>query len=150
LGYRLAVRTCEHIDLSEPIVCKGEVWRDLQRLASLRDRVLVLVAAEEYQRQRAVDRWRKGIQLLRSLDFVSRLVQPASPRQIVRVPLVRARIVRVQVNRPAELLFRARPVPIVEVLDMRERGVRFGEGLVDLQRSSGGGARLGERLARRQ
>src|SRR5262249_61151886 len=104
---RFQVPTGEPGALSKPIMCKRKGRRDLQRLASLLDRLLVLVAAEEDQCQRAVGCWRKGIELLRSLDFVSRLVQAASPHQVVCVPLVRARIIRVQVNRSTELLFRA-------------------------------------------
>src|SRR6266850_4646122 len=72
-------------------------------------------------------------------------VMPPHRREKKCVPVMGRRIVRIKRNCLLEFSLCARPVPVVLSFDPRQRGMRFGECVVYLQRFHGCRFRLGVR-----
>ena len=94
-----------------------EVGVELQGLVTLRDRLFVLSREEVHLRHDNVDDGRCRVELLGALYLREALFVPSHGREKLGIPLVRGRVVGLQVERAAELALRVGPVPLV-----RKRG----------------------------
>ncbi len=92
---------------------------------------------------------RQRIQLPRPLALGHCFVEPSLPGKKLGIPLVCGRVLRIELNRPSELVLRPRPVVIIVLFDQGQRCVRLGETVIELQRPQGGGAGCGHQLVLR-
>ena len=74
------------------------------------------------------------IELLRGVPFDERFVQPSARREQEAVPLMRRRVLRVELDRATELPPRFLPAPVVHEQHPRQRRVRLRQRLVERQR----------------
>src|SRR5215467_12191407 len=73
-----------------------------------------------------------GLELLRAQDFSNRLVEPPHRGQILGIPLMSGRIVRVEFEGSLERALSSRPVPLIES-NPGERVLGLGKRVVKLQ-----------------
>ena len=90
------------------------------------------------------------LQLERALALGQRLLRASEHNKGVRVPVMRGRIVGIQLEGAPELLLGGRQVPVIKKMNHRQGAVRFRQRAVDLQRLEGGGLRFRHGLPRRQ
>ena len=95
------------------------------------------------------DNWRERVQLLCPLHFGFRFRKPVQARQKHAIPLMGCWIIWIQINRPLELLLGRNPVPVVGLTHHGQRGVGFGERVIQGKSFLRGGASLRKRIARR-
>src|ERR1700722_14485719 len=79
------------------------------------------------------DDQRQWIELPCPLTLGQRLIKPASPHQVLRVPLVPSSIVGVQFNGPPKFPLRHLPVPVIVLGYQRQRRMSFRKSPVNLQ-----------------
>src|SRR5579863_6220511 len=83
-------------------------------------------------------------------DLSNRFVQPSYAHQIMRVPVVRRRVVRAQLERAFEFSLGPGPVPIVKGLNRCQRNVSFREPFVELNSFDRSGPGLWESVVYRK
>src|ERR1017187_4032124 len=87
---------------------------------------------------------------MRLSDFSEAIVQQANCREVVRVPMMSGRIVRLEIDGSPEFPVAAQPVPIDEGLDPAERCVSLGQVVVEVKSHASRLSGLWECLCRRQ
>src|ERR1035441_9113631 len=87
---------------------------------------------------------------MRFSDFSEAIVQQANCREVVRVPMMSGRIIRLEIDGSPEFPVAARPVPINEGLYPAERCVSLGQVIVDVKSHASRLPSLWEGLCRRQ
>ena len=116
---------------------------DLDRFLRLIDRLLVLLANRKDPRHTRVEDERQRVEFPRSMYFIQRLILTPHPHEAQRVPVMRARVVRIELDRALELLFSVSPITVVLKLDVTKSGMRFAERIVNCE--SSGDRRFGLR-----
>ena len=96
--------------------------------------------ARSYWREKNEDRAvigrddeRKRIELPGIFDLGECLVETPLQSEAFGVPMVRSRVVWVQLDRALVFFFRSRPVPIISLGNHCQSGVSFRESLVELE-----------------
>src|ERR1035441_1590511 len=87
---------------------------------------------------------------MRFSDFSEAIVQQANCREVVRVPMMSRRIVRLEIDGSPEFPVAARPVPIDEGLEPAERCVSLGQVVVEVKSHPSRLSSLWVGLCRRQ
>src|SRR5450631_2292506 len=126
------------------------MWIQFGRLLALSDGLVIAACIVEYRSQPIVDVNFEGIQLMRFSDFSEAIVQQANCREVVRVPMMSGRIVRLEIDGSPEFPVAARPIPIDEGLDPAERCVSLGQVVVEVKSHASRLSSLWEGLCRRQ
>src|SRR3970040_2761236 len=85
----------------------------LARAGQVVDHLLVASRVEVQPSEASPDGHRRGIQLERRVALDDPLLQPPLGRQQERIPLMRRRVARIELDRTAELPIRAGPVPVI-------------------------------------
>src|SRR2546427_5179175 len=119
---------------SEPPVSSHVVLVDLERLLELFRRLLLFSLVEKVPTEVSVDDGGQGFQPQGFLTGGDRIVKTPHCCQVHAVLVVCQRRVWSQLNGPIEFFFGSCPIPIEEQLDVAHCDVRFGEGIVDLER----------------
>ena len=110
----------------------------------------VVVSAGPEMRGRDIDApVGQRVELVGAVLHDERLVVPFERGQHEAVVVVSLSAVRVELDRPLELLLRARPVVVAGDLEVPQYGVPFGEVVVDLEGPRDGHLRSSERLVGR-
>ena len=116
-------------------MAEGEVRIHNERFPTLIDRLLVLFANRKDPRDTRVDGERQRVEVPRSSYFIQCFILTPHPHEAQRVQVMRAGIVRIELDRALELLFGVSPIAVVLKLDVTESRMRFGEGIVDCESS---------------
>ena len=108
----------------------------LGRLAQLLDGLVVLARGDVSHSHIRVDDQRERIKLLRPFHLRDGFIEsPHEPQVPVAIPLMGGRVIRIQFDGPLKFSVGFRQVPI-EVEHFSQRGMRFGERLIKLNRFS--------------
>src|SRR5439155_19522617 len=111
-----------------------KAWIHFPRFAKLRDSFIVAARIIVIAARIRVDDERERIQLAGSLSLDDRVVEPAQCGQsVVAVLLVRDRVIWVHLNRALKFPNRLEEIEIVKPKRERQRGMRFGESVVQLK-----------------
>src|SRR2546425_11497804 len=109
---------------------KGRV--QLERLAKLLDGLVILTRVEVVPAEMAANDQVQRLELERALALGQRLLRASENNKGVRVPVMRGRIVGIQLEGAPELLLGGRQVPVIKKMNHRQGAVRFRQRAVDL------------------
>ena len=134
--------------IGEPQQSAGDVETRVhfERLLELRDRFIVATGNHVDLGHVRVDDEREGVQLLGAFERSDSFVEPPDAGEELAIPLVSCRVIWIQLNRPLELLLGLRPVPVEIHRVEPERGMRFRQGFINLERLLEGGPAPGQHL----
>ncbi len=120
---------------SDVKVRQAESGVKLEDLAILFDRLLV-VAGDVVARQADVhsDDGVQRVELFCAAYLRTRLLRALQHRQVVRIPLVRRWVVGVELDGTPKPFLGAVPVPLEQILQVRQSRVGLGQAFVELER----------------
>ena len=138
------------VDFLERPTGRRKLCVNIQNFPQLLDGILILARHVELPSQRRIDDEREWIQFLGLLRLHHSFFEAAHVGQIVAVPVMRRRQIRIQFDGPLELLLGSRPIPFKMFFHQAQGGMRFREAIVYVQRLHGGSFCLGPGLRWRQ
>src|SRR5882672_11777589 len=110
----------------------GKARVQLERLAKLLDGLVVLACVEVVPAEMAANDQVQRFQLERALALGQRLIGPSERNEAVRVPVMRGRVLGIQLEGTPELLLGGRQVPVIKKMNLGQGVVRFRQRAVDL------------------
>ena len=146
----VGIATLRERDLRAQRVRIGEVFVEIHRPFRLLLRFDVTSGVEESAADIPTREHRQRIELLRPLLLGDGAIECTGGDEKVAVQPMRFGIILIEVDGAAELALAGGKVPFVPGAHERERGVTFGERVVDLHGALGRFARTRHRFVRRQ
>jgi hypothetical protein len=101
----------------------------------LLNRAIILTRHIETPFQADVDADRERIELARFVDLSKTIFRPSDCHEVQRESLIGGGVARVLLNRAGEAFGGAGPIPIIVELHRSQRGLRFGQSGIDVERA---------------